>query len=126
MNKVCYYYFLMEQRRFKRIPLILDAKIISHNGSFEGYTENASIEGFKYLIRSLLRKSTDFVTGVNNGASLYQVQHALGHRDQRMSARYAHLLPGNRDVVNCVEGKGTATILLRSGEKEKGLASANP
>ena len=53
----------MEQRRFKRIPLILDAKIMSHNGSYEGYTENASIEGFKYLIRSLVSKSSDFVIG---------------------------------------------------------------
>jgi hypothetical protein len=53
----------MEQRRFKRIPLILDAKIVSQNGSFEGFTENASVEGFKYLIRSLVSKATDFVIG---------------------------------------------------------------
>lgn len=53
----------MEQRRFKRIPLILDAKIFSHNGSYEGYTENASIEGFRYLISSLVSKSADLVIG---------------------------------------------------------------
>ncbi len=59
----------------------------------------------------------DFATLlINSGASLYQVQHALGHKDQRMSARYAHLLPENRDVINMIEGKGTTTILLRSAE----------
>lgn len=59
---------------------------------------------------------------INNGASLYQVQHALGQKDQRMSARYAHLLPENRDVVAFIDGKGTATILLQSGER-KGVTS---
>ena len=53
----------------------------------------------------------DFATLlINNGASLYQVQHALGHKDHRMSSRYAHFLPEKRDVVNYIEGKGTATI----------------
>ena len=57
----------------------------------------------------------DFATIlINSGATLYQVQHALGHKDQRMTARYAHLLPENRDVVDLVEGKGTATILRQS------------
>jgi integrase len=64
----------------------------------------------------------DFATFlVNNGISLYQIQHALGHKDQRMSARYAHLLPENKDVAKCIEGKGTTTILLQSEEK-KGAA----
>lgn len=63
----------------------------------------------------------DFATVlINNGATLYQVQIALGHKDQRMSARYAHLLPENRDVVNFVEGKGTATILRQPGGKKRG------
>jgi len=66
----------------------------------------------------------DFATVlINNGASLYQVQHALGHKDQRMSARYAHLLPENRDVAKFIEGKGTATILRQSEQKEKGPLS---
>jgi len=62
----------------------------------------------------------DFATVIiNNGASLYQVQHALGHKDQRMSARYAHLMPHNQNVVEFVENKDgsatTTTILRRSG-----------
>ena len=66
----------------------------------------------------------DFATLlINNGASLYQVQHALGHKDQRMSARYAHLLPENRDVINFIEGKGTTTVLLQSAQKLKGSLS---
>ena len=63
----------------------------------------------------------DFATVlINNGAALYQVQLALGRKDHRMSARYAHLLPENRDVVNLVDGKGTATILLQSEERKRG------
>jgi len=62
----------------------------------------------------------DFATVlINNGASLYQVQHALGQKDQRMSARYAHLLPHNQNVVDFVENKDgsptTTTILRQSG-----------
>lgn len=53
----------MEQRRFKRIPLILDAKIISNDGSYEGYTENVSIEGLKYLITSVVTVSKYFIPG---------------------------------------------------------------
>lgn|GEM_PF-1323943 len=53
-------------------------------------------------------------TVINNGGSLYQVQHALSQRDPRMAARYAHLLEENRNVVNLIEGKGTATILRQS------------
>ena len=64
----------------------------------------------------------DFATTIlNNGASLYQVQHAMGQKDTRMTARYAHLLPENRNIVNFAEGKGTTTILLQS-EKIKGAA----
>jgi hypothetical protein len=43
-----------------------------------------------------------------------------------MSSRYAHLLPENMDVVNNLEGKGTTTILLQSGVKEKEVACATP
>ncbi len=71
----------------------------------------------------------DFATLlINSGASLYQVQHALGHKDQRMSARYAHLLLENRDVLSFIEGKGTANFLRFSDSdaKEKGCIAATP
>ena len=57
-------------------------------------------------------------TVINNGGSLYQVQHALSQKDPRMAARYAHLLDENKNVVNFVKGKGTATILLQWGRVE--------
>ena len=75
----------------------------------------------------------DFATAlINNGASLYQVQLALGQKTPRMAARYAHLLPENRDVAKFLEGKGTATILRRSSKKKarknqiKRLLATNP
>ena len=70
----------------------------------------------------------DFATLlVNNGASLYQVQHALGQKDQRMAQRYAHLLPETlKEAIKMIDSKGTATILLQS-ENAKGVANAaNP
>ena len=77
---------------------------------------------------------------INNGASLFQVQHALNHKDPRMAARYAHLFPENRDAVSKIDNEGTAAILLRAGEpngnsttrllpegeNEKGLQAATP
>jgi integrase len=55
---------------------------------------------------------------INAGATLYQVQHQLAHRDPRQTQRYAHLDPGNRNVVKMIDGTGTTTILLQSKEKE--------
>ena len=65
-------------------------------------------------------------TVINNGGSLYQVQHALSQKDPRMAARYAHLLEENKNVVSFVEGKGTATILRQSGNatKQKGATDS--
>lgn len=56
----------------------------------------------------------------------YELQ-LCGHKDQRMTQRYAHLLPETlREAIKVIEYEGTATILLQSEEKEKGLACANP
>jgi len=54
--------------------------------------------------------SYGLIKGVNQQYNLL----LSGHRDQRISARYAHLPPENRDVMNFIEGKGTTTILLQS------------
>lgn len=58
----------------------------------------------------------DFATLlINKGrATLYQVQLNLSHDDPRMAQRYAHLLPENFDVVDRIDGEGTASILLGS------------
>lgn len=51
---------------------------------------------------------------INNGATLHQVAHALGQKDLRMAARCSHLFDENKDVLDRIEGKGIATILLQS------------
>jgi integrase len=76
----------------------------------------------------------DFATClINKGANLYQVQLNLSHDDPRMAQRYAHLLPENRNVVDKIDGEGTASILLgrektttilRQSEDEKRVANA--
>lgn len=62
--------------------------------------------------------------------NLVDVQHALGHKDPRMSLRYAHLLPDDlKEAFGAIDNEGTALILSQiyhSEEKTKGLASANP
>jgi len=54
--------------------------------------------------------------------NLVDVQHAMGHKDSRMTLRYAHLLRGTFNAINAIEGKGFVTVR----GKTKGLASANP
>ncbi|MHB8883085.1 MAG: tyrosine-type recombinase/integrase [Thermodesulfovibrionales bacterium] len=49
---------------------------------------------------------------INNGASSAQIQVAMHHTTPRMTARYAHLYPENRDVVDRIDGQGTAAVLL--------------
>lgn len=109
-----------------RRKLISPFVFVAQNG--QPYTREAVSMAFRRAcIRAGIRDLRfhdlrhDFATVlINNGASLYQVQHALGHRDQRMTARYAHLLPENRDVVDFLEGKGTATILQQSTINKRG------
>jgi len=62
--------------------------------------------------------------------NLVDVQHALGHKDSRMTMRYAHLLPDDlKGAYEAIDNTGTALILSQiyhSDEKIKGLAFANP
>ncbi|MBI4822817.1 MAG: site-specific integrase [Nitrospirae bacterium] len=70
----------------------------------------------------------DFATAlVQSGVDLYRVQKLCGHKDQRMTQRYAHLLPESlREAIKVIDCKGTATILLQSDEDEKGLQAVTP
>lgn len=62
--------------------------------------------------------------------NLVDVQHSLGHKDPRMSLRYAHLLPDDlREAFRAIDNTGTASILSQfyhSDKKEKGCVSATP
>lgn len=68
----------------------------------------------------------DFATNlVQSGVDLYRVQRLCGHKDQRMTQRYAHLMPETLiEAIKVIDAKGTATILLQSCEKEKEIACA--
>jgi integrase len=60
--------------------------------------------------------------------NLVDVQHAMGHKDSRMTMRYAHLLPDDlKEAFSAIDNMGTALILSQiyhSEEKEKGRISA--
>ncbi len=62
--------------------------------------------------------------------NLVDVQHAMGHKDSRMTMRYAHLMPEDlKDAFTAIDNMGTAKILSQFyhvGEKEKGIACATP
>jgi hypothetical protein len=71
-----------------------------------------------YEVRSYNDLRHDFATLlINKGkASLYQVQLTLSHDDPRQTQRYAKLLPENLDVVDRIDGEGTASYLLDSAK----------
>jgi integrase len=58
----------------------------------------------------------DFATlMLNKTRSLVDVQHSLGHRDPRMTLRYAHLMPdGLKEAFKAIDNAGTASILSQS------------
>lgn len=62
--------------------------------------------------------------------NLVDVQHALGHKDSRMTLRYAHLLPDDlRSAYQAIDNEGTAAIFsrfLHVEENEKGLQAITP
>ncbi len=62
--------------------------------------------------------------------NLVDVQHALGHKDSRMTLRYAHLLPDDlRSAYEAIDNEGTAVIFsrfLHVLENEKGLQAVTP
>jgi hypothetical protein len=53
----------------------------------------------------------------------HYVQHSLGHKDTRMTLRYAHLLPDDlKEAFAAIDNTGTASILSQiyhNDEKEE-------
>lgn len=62
--------------------------------------------------------------------NLVDVQHSLGHKDPRMSLRYAHLLPDDlKEAFRAIDNTGTALILSQiyhSEEKTKEAVALTP
>ena len=50
----------MERRQSKRIPVNLDAKIISEDKVFDGIIENMSEDGLEYFMTSFVKVSGNF------------------------------------------------------------------
>ena len=112
---------VLHERKIASVYVFCDEFGKPHSGkkvsiAFKRACESAGINNLRFHD---LRH--DFATlMVNNGASLYQVQHALGQKDQRMTQRYAHLMPETlKEAIKKIDSKGTATILLQSSEMEK-------
>ena len=62
--------------------------------------------------------------------NLVDVQHALGHKDSRMTLRYAHLLPEDlRSAYEAIDNEGTSVIFscfLNVEDEKKGAVSVTP
>ena len=62
--------------------------------------------------------------------NLVDAQHAMRHKDSRMTLRYAHLLPDDlKCAYEAIDNEGTASIysrFLHVEENKKGAASATP
>lgn len=63
---------------------------------------------------------------VQKGVDLYRVQRLLGHRDGRMTQRYAHLAPENlREAIRVLDEKGV-TIFTTVENSKEGANDARP
>ena len=114
---------VLETRRIASQYVFVDEIGMPHSGkkvsmSFKRACDRAGVNDLRFHD---LRH--DFATVlIQSGVDLYRVQKLCGHKDQRMTQRYAHLLPESlREAIKMIEAKGTATILLQSGENEKRL-----
>ncbi|MCI0529919.1 MAG: site-specific integrase, partial [Nitrospira sp.] len=57
---------------------------------------------------------------VQKGVDLYRVQRLLGHRDGRMTQRYAHLAPENlREAIRVLDEKGVTIFTTVKDPQEK-------
>lgn len=64
---------------------------------------------------------------IQRGGNIYALRELLGHKDMRMTVRYAHLAPENlREAVNVLESGEDGYILATVGDKEKGLHAVTP
>jgi integrase len=112
---------VLQGKRIASVYVFCDEFGKPHSGkkvsiSFKRACERAGINNLRFH-----DLKHDFATNlVQSGVDLYRVQKLCGHKDQRMTQRYAHLMPETlREAIKVIESKGTATILLQSDNQEK-------
>jgi len=83
--------------------------------------ENLRLHDLRHDFATLMLRKTK---------NLVDVQYAMGHKDSRMTLRYAHLLPDDlKNAYEAIDNEGTASIISRFfhvNEKEKGLHAVTP
>ena len=70
---------------------ILGAPICNPYKGFQRAQKRAGLSGWR--IHDLRHSFASLA--INNGASLYEVQHLLGHQDSKTTTRYAHVASAN-------------------------------
>jgi len=64
---------------------------------------------------------------VQSGVDIHTIQSLLGHKNLRMTARYAHLSPKNlRDAIKVLDDRETGYVSVTFGAKEKGVTCVTP
>jgi integrase len=83
--------------------------------------ENLRLHDLRHDFATLMLRKTK---------NLVDVQHAMGHKDSRMTLRYAHLLPDDlKSAYEAIDNEGTASIFSRFfhvEEEIKGATSVTP
>ncbi len=109
---------------FADLPRISDWVFPASSGenSFQGLPrqwrvlrERAGLDGLR--IHDL--RHTFASLAVQGGASLYMVQHLLGHSDASMTQRYAHLADDPVATLNDAVAEGVANVFLIDRESKK-------
>jgi integrase len=69
--------------------------------------ENLRLHDLRHDFATLMLRKTK---------NLVDVQHAMGHKDSRMTMRYAHLMPEDlQDAFDAIDNKGMGGLLSRFG-----------
>jgi integrase len=64
---------------------------------------------------------------IQAGVDIHTVKTLLGHKDLRMTMRYAHLSPENlRNAISVLDDREDGYVSVTLGAKEKGVTYVTP